>query len=317
MDKISPLMNNDINSDWQDVSPPADRRQLRDEVEALAAQDRGPLDSQGGLEVYLSPANAIPTVMHEIGRLRETCFREVGEGTGMSLDLDKYDDHYLHLFLWDPEKGNIAGGYRLGRTDTIMAEFGAEGLVTASYFQFEQPFLDYLTPGLELGRAFVATGYQKSLYPLALLWKGIGGFIARYPRYSRLFGCVSISDDYTKISQDIMVNYMRRSHRNSRLAPWVKPHSPYHELPDNQDISVHLQNIDQVSARISENEPDGKGVPVLLRQYLKLNATLLEFNVDAAFNHSLDALVLVDLRQAPARMLKRYLGQEGYQAVTS
>lgn len=295
---------------WKPVAAAADPAQVRDEVAQLA--DGGLMATQGGLEVYLSGSNAIPAVMHEIGRLREQCFRGVGEGTGRPLDLDRYDGHYLHLFLWDPKAGKIAGGYRMGRTDTIIAEFGHEGLVTASFFEFEQPFLEFLNPGLELGRAFVAPDYQRSIYPLSLLWRGIGAFLVRYPRYHRLFGCVSISDDYTRISQDLIVRFMRTSHSNGELAPWVHPRNAYPDLPD---ISARLESIDQVSAAIAETEPDGKGVPVLLRQYLKLNATLLEFNVDPEFNNSLDALVLVDMREAPVKMLERYLGKEGCKAL--
>lgn len=298
-------------NDWIPIASPADDATLIAEVAALAKSGHGALASQGGLEVYLATAQAIPAIMHEIGRLRETCFREVGEGTGKERDLDQYDTHYLHLFLWDPKLGRVAGGYRIGRTDTIMAEFGPEGLVTASDFEFEPPFLDYLNPGLELGRAFVSADYQKSLYPLALLWKGIGAFIVRYPRYHKLFGCVSISNNYTKISQDIMVRYMRRSHKNNLLSRWVHPVQAYEEMPEGNDVSFRLQSIDQVSARIADTESDGKGVPVLLRQYLKLNATLLDFNVDADFNNCLDALVLVDLREAPIKMLQRYLGKTG------
>lgn len=301
---------------WKPIAAPADPKDVCAEIARLASDKggtggEGPLASQGGLEVYLASPQSIPSVMHEIGRLRETCFREVGEGTGKSLDLDEYDEHYLHLFLWDPEREQIAGGYRMGRTDTIIAEFGPEGLVTASYFEFEQPFLDFLNPGLELGRAFVASDYQKSIYPLALLWRGIGAFLVRYPRYHKLFGCVSISDDYTRISQDLIVRYMRNSHTNNTLARWVRPLHAYETMPDDDGISMRLQSIEQVSAAIADTEPDGKGVPVLLRQYLKLNATLLEFNVDPLFNNSLDALVLVDMREAPIKMLERYLGKEG------
>ncbi len=303
---------------WQPIADPADPAQVRAEVERLAHNGGGlgggALASQGGLEVYLSGPESMPAVMHEIGRLRETCFREVGEGTGRPLDLDDFDDHYLHLFLWDPKRGKIAGGYRMGRTDTIIAEFGPSGLVTASFFDFEQPFLDYLNPGLELGRAFVASDYQKSFFPLALLWRGVGAFLVRYPRYHKLFGCISISDDYTRISQDLMVRFMRTSHREDSLARFVHPQNAYPDLPD-VHISDRLEHIDQVSAAISETEPDGKGVPVLLRQYLKFNATLLEFNVDPLFNNSLDCLVLVDMQKAPRKMLLRYFGEEGCAAM--
>lgn len=313
--------NQTVVADWKPVADPADPSALREEVKRLVAGGRGAVASQGGLEVHLAPAQSIPVIMNEIGRLRELTFREVGEGTGKAVDLDEYDPHYLHLFLWDPEKGKVAGGYRMGRTDMILAEFGSQGLVTASQFEFEQPFLDYLNPGLELGRAFVTSDYQKSMYPLALLWKGIGSFIVRYPRYRKLFGCVSISDDYTRISRDIIVRYMRRSHTNSVLARWVHPNHAYREtpvgMPGGGEVSARLRSIEQVSARIAEAEPDGKGVPVLLRQYLRLNATLVEFCVDPTFNNALDALVLVDLREAPEKMLGRYLGKEGARAVGS
>ena len=308
------MQNSRIMMDWKPIAEPADSKQVRAEVEDLASSKGGPLASQGGLEVYLAGPESIPAVMHEIGRLRETCFRDVGEGTGKPLDLDNFDHHYLHLFLWDPKAGKIAGGYRMGRTDTIMAEFGSKGLVTASYFDFEEPFLDFLNPGLELGRAFVASDYQKSIYPLALLWRGVGAFLVRYPRYHKLFGCVSISDDYTRISQDLIVKYMRGSHRNEQLARWVHPQNAYPDLSE-KEISHRLENIEQVSAAIADMEPDGKGVPVLLRQYLKLNATLLEFNVDPDFNNSLDALVLVDMHKAPLKMLQRYLGTAGCEAM--
>ncbi len=50
-------------------------------------------------------------------------------------------------------------------------------------------------------------------------------------------------------------------------------------------------------------------MPVLLRQYLQLNASLLGFNVDPAFGDALDALMMVDLTRVPVRTLQRYLGR--------
>ncbi|GAA5496733.1 hypothetical protein Rhal01_02918 [Rubritalea halochordaticola] len=295
------------------VAEPVSQRELLREMNEF--QKQGPLARQGALEVYLGSAPQMSCVLHEIGRLRELSFRAVGEGTGQPLDTDEYDAHYLHLFLWDAEMKCIAGAYRIGRTDHLLAEFGPQGLLTATHFQFEQPFLDYLNPGLELGRAFVAPSHQKSIFALSLLWKGIACFVSKYPRYARLFGTVSISDDYTKISQDLIVKYMRKSHMNNLLCQWVTASNPYQEIPeDHADISAQLSSIEQVAARIAEVEPDGKGVPVLLRQYLKLNATLLEFNVDADFGNCLDALVLVDLRKAPSAVLMRYMGKDGLQS---
>ena len=62
---------------------------------------------------------------------------------------------------------------------------------------------------------------------------------------------------------------------------------------------------------VSEVEPDQKGMPVLLRQYLKLGAKLLAFNVDPQFSDVVDGLILVDLAKTDPKLLDRYLGKEG------
>jgi len=295
------------------VADPAPQTEILADIAVL--QSDGPFASAGKLDAYLAPAGKIPAIMHEIGRLREEVFRSVGEGSGKALDLDRFDETYLHLFLWDREAQRVAGAYRLGRTDHLLENFGPAGLYTSTLYEFEQPFLDHLNPGLELGRSFVAKEYQKSIHPLSLLWKGIGRFVAKYPRYAKLFGPVSISDDYTRISKDMIVKYLKKTTLYKAVSRFVRPLFPYDELPDSEDVSPLLTSIESVSARIAETEPDGKGVPVLLRQYLRLNATLLEFNVDPDFAGCLDALVLVDLREAPAAAARRYMGAEGYEAM--
>lgn len=280
---------------------------LRAEVKALNKSAH--LVNQGRLEVYLASAQEIPRILQEIGRLREISFQAVGEGTGREIDLDQFDEHYLHLFLWDQEQHQIAGAYRLAPTDQIIAKHGPQGLYCSTLFEFEPSFLEHLNPSLELGRSFVTPAYQKSLGPLLALWKGIATYVARNPRYHRLFGPVSISQDYTAISQDIIVKFLRENRWNKELGPLVKPLNPF---PGNPEISPLLDSIDQVSARVAESEADSKGIPILLKQYLKMNATLLEFNLDPAFSDCLDALILVDLHDAPPTFLSRYMGKEAY-----
>ena len=59
------------------------------------------------------------------------------------------------------------------------------------------------------------------------------------------------------------------------------------------------------------NSGNAMRVPVLIRHYLALNGKFIDFSVNAGFNQSLDGLILVDLRTAPPRYLRRYLGKEG------
>src|SRR5690606_21062494 len=145
-----------------------------------------------GHQVWLAHAPQIPNVLTEIGRLREMTFRLVGEGTGRSLDLDRHDRDYLHLFVWHPVDRDIVGAYRLGPTDRLFEKGGLPALYTSTLFDLDRRFVQHVTPGLELGRSFVQAKYQRSYMPLLLLWRGIGTFVARNPQYARLFGPVSI-----------------------------------------------------------------------------------------------------------------------------
>ena len=93
------------------VTPASSEKMIR-EVENLRTLDCRLLQSKN-YEVFFAKAKDIPNILHEIGRLREITFREVGEGTNESIDLDKYDQYYRHLFLWDDETNKIAGAYRM------------------------------------------------------------------------------------------------------------------------------------------------------------------------------------------------------------
>ncbi|MBU4460524.1 MAG: lysophospholipid acyltransferase family protein, partial [Verrucomicrobia bacterium] len=94
------------------------------------------------LAVYCAPAAQIPRLLHEIGRLREITFRAAGEGTGREIDLDRFDHHYHHLFVWNRKKSELVGAYRIGRTDEILASHGKKGLYTSTLFRYSRKLLD-------------------------------------------------------------------------------------------------------------------------------------------------------------------------------
>jgi putative hemolysin len=271
------------------------------------------LDRSGDLAVYLAPATHIPNVLNELGRLREITFRAAGEGTGKSLDLDEFDSHYLHLFVWHAKREELVGAYRLARTDAVRRQSGIGGLYTATLFRYEDRFLDRLGPALELGRSFVRQEYQKGFAPLLLLWKGIGAYIARNPQCRILFGPVSISNQYQAVSRELMISFLEkyavlrdwtglvRNRRAFRDRLLKGPHRP--ALPEAGF------DIEDLSAIVSDIEQRQTGVPVLLRQYLRLGGKLLGFNVDPKFANALDGLILVDLTKTEPKLLERYLGK--------
>lgn len=287
--------------------------------EVTALRERGTcLVSQGGLSVYCAHSHEIPDTLQEIGRLREITFRQVGEGTGQDIDLDSFDRYYEHLFLWDESKQRIAGAYRLGRADIILREYGPKGLYTNTLFMFEKPFLANLENAVEMGRSFITKEYQKSLSSLPLLWKGIAQWMVRNPGYQKLFGPVSISKDYNKLSRKIMVEFLQENCLHDDLASFVKPRNPFRYLRGRklmrEFISADLQDVDDCSALISSVETDRKGIPVLLKHYLRLNGTILSFNVDKEFSSVIDGLILVDLTETDPKLLAKYMGEEQCQA---
>ncbi len=159
--------------------------------------------------------------------MREVTFRQVHEGTGKAFDLDRFDAHYLHLFLWNHEKQEAVGAYRLGGTDQIMASLGSRGLYTTTLFDFEAHFLKEIYPALELGRSFIREEYQKNYTALLLLWKGIGQFVVRNPQYQILFGPVSISNAYNEFSQGLLATWLSMHTFLPELAQFIRPKNPF------------------------------------------------------------------------------------------
>jgi putative hemolysin len=267
------------------------------------------LISHRRFSVFYATAPEAPAVVREIGRLREIAFRAAGEGTGKAIDLDEFDRHYWHLFLWDLERRQIAGAYRLGATDTITPRLGDPGLYTRTLFRYGKGLLRRLGPALELGRSFVRVEYQRDFGSLLLLWQGIGRFVARHPRYRRLFGPVSISADYSAASRDLMADLLNDPSIRSPLSRFVVPRRPYHRSTAGA-ASALAPLRDVVHRLVAEAEPDGKGLPVLVRQYLRLNARVLALSIDPGFSGVLDALVVVDLDQLDRVTLARYMGSD-------
>lgn len=283
---------------------------LADEIAALPAASL--LVENGDYRVFEASARQIPRVLREIGRLRELSFRKVGEGTGKACDLDAFDRHYSHLFLWNARTSEVVGAYRLGRTDELVNRFGPGGLYVSTLFRIKSAFLRELGPALEMGRSFVRLEYQKSYNALLLLWKGIGAVVAREPQYRKLFGPVSVTGQYQLSSRQIIARYFEGLGELPKLSRLVKPRKPLRGGRWLGGAARTLcQDVESLSELVSDMEPDRSGLPVLMRQYLKMGGKLLAFNVDKSFSNALDGLVVVDLMDTDAKMLERYMGKPG------
>jgi putative hemolysin len=300
---------------WQPkhaVAPAEDPAVLLRELEGLPANAL--LESAGKMRVYALSSRQAPRVVREIGRLREITFRASGEGTGKPRDLDRFDAYYTHLVLWNDERQEIAGAYRICNVQNVLRRYGMRGLYTATLFRFQPKFFAKVGPALELGRSFVHLDYQRQYAPLLVLWKGIGSYIVQHPETPVLFGAVSISADYSVASREVLTSYLSAHSVDAELLKMLRPKNPPRAEAENvhePEMFARVFSLDDISDWISMFESDGKGVPVLVRHYMKLGGKFLGFNVDAKFSDVLDGLLMVDLRQAKPELLARYLGKQG------
>ncbi len=270
--------------------------------------------------VYAARASELPHLLDELGRLREITFRAAGEGTGRSLDLDQFDAYYWHLLLWNKEKQELAGAYRAGNTDQIIRDHGIKGLYTNTVFRYDEQLFLKIGSALELGRSFVRPEYQRQYAPLLLLWKGIARFVAAHPETPVLFGAVSISNEYSSLSREIIVRYFEqrkfKDEDGREFADLIHARTPFRAPKlrrwDCGALCSLLQDLDQLAEPISDVEEDGKGLPILLKQYAKVGGRLVGFNLDRKFSDVVDGLVIVDLRQTDPSVLERYMGKQGY-----
>ena len=270
-----------------------------------------------GLCVFWTTADQSPCLLRQIGRERELTFRAVGEGTGRPVDLDAFDHHYLHLCAWNVRRRELVGAYRLRSIGTSRSAMTAisgvpdPGLYTQTLFGFDQKLLGRLAPAMELGRAFIRTPYQKEYAPLMLLWRGIGRMAARFPGVRHLFGAASIASTHSPAARALMLAYLRRYAFDDELAPLVSARRPPSESLEAQVEAARFlprqPHLHALNAGVMALNPGGAPVPVLLRQYLKLEARVLGFSVDSLFQDAIDALVVVDLHRVPPALQHRYL----------
>lgn len=288
------------------LAEPVNPETIAEEIRNLKYENL--LATQGDYDIFVAKAAEIPTGLQEIGRLRELTFRSVGEGTGKARDLDEYDLYYRQLILWNRKDQRIAGGYRMGPGDEIFEQYGPEGFYISSLFKIKPCFYPVMQKSVELGRSYIVPEYQKQRLPLFLLWKGILYFLLKDPHYRYLYGPVSISKFYSDISKSLIISFIKKYYYDEELAQCLKPRKPFRFKPDKVDINLlteslnnNLKNLDNLIEGI---EPEHIRLPVLVRQYLRLNARFISFNIDPNFSDVLDGFIILNLDDVPISMIE-------------
>ncbi len=251
-------------------------------------------------------------VMDEIGRLREMTFRSIGEGTGQSKDIDDFDAYYRHLLLWDDDKLEIVGAYRLGEIWRWENQ-DIKALYSSTLFNFQSTMEPYAAKGLELGRSFVQPKYW-GMRSLDYLWQGIGAYLAAHQQVQYLFGPVSLSSSFPKSARDMVAHFYTthfpdRDRLASATHPYVIDHAAkallHKKIPGHEFTAEHDWLREQLGSM-------GLKIPTLFKHYTDVcmvgGVRFCGFNVDSAFNNCVDGLVMIDLRYLKPKKRTRYIG---------
>ena len=279
------------------------------EIETLSKNDKM-LFRNGNYEVFFVTYNDIPSIMREIGRQRELTFREIGEGSNLPFDLDEYDEHYHHLFLWDGHAKKLVGAYRMALGCEVMKKQGIDGFYTSSLFEFDPELRPFFRKVIEMGRAYISSEYQQKPLPLFLLWRGIVHVCLRNPEHKFLMGGVSISDKFSEFSKSLMIEFMRSHYYDSAVAQYIHPKHDFKvKLKDRDkhlffdEVESDLNKLDKI---IDDLEPEMR-MPVLIKKYIKQNAKVVSFNVDPSFNDAIDGLMYIRISELPESTIKPVL----------
>lgn len=291
------------------IAAPEVPARLAEELQGLPAEAL--LTQHRDLRVYLAQGNRIPACIQELGRLRELTFRGVGEGSGKSRDLDRFDATYHHLILWNAAEQSIWGAYRLGYGPELYAHGGISSFYLNGFFRIRPEAHSFFAQSLEMGRAFVVPAAQLKPMPLYLLWKGIVHVLLRHPGQLRyVVGSVSVSNTYSRHSQAVMLGFLNRHFRDAYWSRFITARKRFRlrlRARDRELIAqsepTDLQRFDRLIADI---EPQNLRFPVLIKKYVGQNAKVVAFNRDPEFN-TVDALMYMDVSDLPQDTLKPVL----------
>jgi len=310
----------------QEIIRPVDVALLKSE---LTKEKKLRRTNRSNNDIYIVTAHDSPNVMQEIGRLREIAFRYYGGGTGLSVDIDKYDtmeDAYRQLIVWSPKDEKILGGYRfLCGSNVKFDKSGKPILATSTLFNFSERFIkDYLPFTVELGRSFVTLEYEstrassKGLFVLDNLWDGLGALSVIDPRLQYYFGKVTMYNSYNQEARNMILYFLTKHFPDPE-----KLITPIIPLETNTDVEkmkyLFMHDSFKENYRILNQEVRkfGINVPPLVNAYMSLSPKMRVFGtaINNGFGMVEETGILIAineiLEEKKKRHIETFLKEEG------
>ena len=277
--------------------------------------------NRGGNDLYICTAHDSPNVMQEIGRLREIAFRQGGGGTGLAVDIDRFDtmpNPCRQLVVWNPDAEEIIGGYHyLYGPDIQLDEQGQPVIATSHLFHFSDGFKQhYLPRTIELGRSFVAVEYQasrpdsKGLFALDNLFDGLGALMVVLPDAQYFFGKMTMYPSFNRYGRDLILRFLQK-HFGDRDG-YATPHHPLLIEHPQEELDVVLCEDDFTADYKLLNAAVrrlGCNIPPLVNAYMNLSPTMLCFGtaINDEFGDVEETGILIDINEMHEQKRLRHI----------
>lgn len=260
-----------------------------------------PLGIFRGLTIHVLVGDAFPAVMREIGRLRETAFREVGAGRDVDCDIDDLDfgpTAYRQLVVWDPREAEIVAVYRYQRGWLALGH-GDEVLRTHTLFRYSPTFDAVIKPAcIELGRSVVNRGARRQTLGLFAIWTGLHALLEAHPQLQYYFGNVSLYSTMDPVARDLLIAWLEHHYRPPEPVLLAHPelrHVPAAGVVDRIPREIGTDPRARIRALRDLLAPYGEDVPPILQSYMGLSHEIWlgETARDADFGDALEIGLVV------------------------
>ncbi len=293
---------------------PVPGRELADDI-----GDREPVADFRGLDIHILHGDDCPAVMREIGRLRETAFREVGAGRNVDCDVDELDfgpAAYRQLVVWDPTAHEIVALYRY-QGGWMAREHGDAVLRTHNLFRYSPLFEREIKPHcIELGRSVVNRSARKRGLGLFAIWTGLYALLDEHPGVAYYFGNVSLFQSIDPFARDLMVAFLGRHYAPPQPVLLAHP-ALRHEPAPGAVEAIPARVDDDPNARIASLRellaPHNETIPPILQSYMGLSHEIWfgETARDADFGDALEIGLVVPVEAiARSTALARFAPRE-------
>ncbi|MCJ7446936.1 MAG: GNAT family N-acetyltransferase [Bacteroidales bacterium] len=277
--------------------------------------------NNGNNEVYVFDNNNSPSLMHEVGRIREMTFRHAGGGTGHSIDIDNFDtdkeDPQKQLIVWDPENMEIIGGYRFYFPKKGCVHCDVTKIASSIYFNFSEKFLSKYYPHLmELGRSFVHPDYQsrnmgrKSLFALDNLWDGLGAIIIDNHHLKYLFGKVTMYPHFNQNARNMILYFLKKHFYDpENLVTPIEPANIDLHEEEMKKLFTGLWYKENYKILSQEVRKMGESIPPLINAYMNLSPTMRTFGtfINHKFGNVEETGIMITLRDIYVEKINRHL----------